>query len=129
MHTHRILNDTGLPSPLPQRVVPYPDEDLLSLLRRSASRSWLLRPQGKTWNVMIDCIGGCNWSFVVRRIGYICSKSVLPVKPRLLQTANRHIPVPAANKRIARSIQHLLAQPTPYTSENACFSKHLGSRY
>jgi TniQ len=57
MNTDRILNDAELPSPLPQRVVPYPDEDLLSLLRRSASRMgypdlrWLLRPERNTWNI------------------------------------------------------------------------------
>ncbi len=57
MQTHTILNDADLPSPLPQRVVPNPDEDLLSLLRRSAARMgypdyrWLLRPEGKRWDI------------------------------------------------------------------------------
>src|SRR5690242_17337279 len=57
MNTDRILSDADLPSPLPRRVVPYPDEDLLSLLRRSASHMgypdlrWLLRPEGKNWNI------------------------------------------------------------------------------
>jgi hypothetical protein len=55
MKTHRIVNDTDLPAPLPLRVVPYHDEDLLSVLRRSASRMgypdvrWLLRPAQGNW--------------------------------------------------------------------------------
>jgi hypothetical protein len=46
-----------LPSPLPRRAVPNPDEDLLSLLRRTAARMgypdyrWLLRPEGKGWDI------------------------------------------------------------------------------
>jgi len=57
MNTDRIVNDADLPSPLPQRAVPSPDEDLFSLLRRSASRMgypdfrWLLRPQENTWSI------------------------------------------------------------------------------
>jgi len=42
MNTHRIVNDTDLPAPLPLRVVPYHDEDLLSVLRRSAS-AWAIQ--------------------------------------------------------------------------------------
>jgi hypothetical protein len=50
MNTHRIVNDADLPAPLPLRVPPCNDEDLLSVLRRSAARMgypdvrWLLRP-------------------------------------------------------------------------------------
>ena len=57
MNSYRILNDADTPSPLPQRVVPNPDEDLLSVLRRSASRMgypdlrWLLRPEGNKWSI------------------------------------------------------------------------------
>ena len=46
-----------LPSPLPRRAVPNPDEDLPSLLRRTAARMgypdyrWLLRPEGKHWDI------------------------------------------------------------------------------
>lgn len=46
-----------LPSPLPRRAVPSPDEDLLSLLRRTATRMgypdyrWLLRPEGRGWDI------------------------------------------------------------------------------
>jgi TniQ len=57
MNTH--LNYSSLDSilPLPRRVVPYPDEDLLSIIRRSASRMgyedlrWLLRPEGGRWDI------------------------------------------------------------------------------
>lgn len=43
--------------PLPQRAVPFPNEDLLSLLRRSSTKmgypnfQWLLRPEGNHWNI------------------------------------------------------------------------------
>jgi TniQ/Zinc finger found in FPG and IleRS len=57
MNSYRILNDADTPSPLPLRVVPNPDEDLLSVLRRSASRMgypdlrWILRPEGNKWSI------------------------------------------------------------------------------
>src|SRR5260370_28457957 len=51
------LNDSEFPSPLARRAPPYPDEDILSMLRRSVSRMgypdfrWLLRPEGKRWDI------------------------------------------------------------------------------
>jgi len=51
------LREASLPSPLPRRERPNPDEDLLSLLRRSATKMgypdfrWLLRPEGKKWSI------------------------------------------------------------------------------
>ena len=35
MSINRILNDAELPPPLPQRVVHHPDENLLSILRKT----------------------------------------------------------------------------------------------
>ncbi len=55
MNIHRIVNDADLPAPLPLRVPPCNDEDLLSVLRRSAARMgypdvrWLLRPARGNW--------------------------------------------------------------------------------
>ena len=49
------VNKADSPPPLPLRAPPYPDEDLLSMLRRSASRMgypdvrWLLRPAEGKW--------------------------------------------------------------------------------
>ncbi len=43
--------------PLPRRAVPSADEDLLSIIRRSASRMgyedlrWILRPEGDRWDI------------------------------------------------------------------------------
>lgn len=57
MNIRRTLNAADFPTPLPRRVAPYPDEDLLSILRRSASHMgypdfrWLLRPEGKRWDI------------------------------------------------------------------------------
>jgi hypothetical protein len=48
---------TDTPLPLPRRAKPYPDEDLLSIIRRSASHMgyedlrWLLRPEGDRWDI------------------------------------------------------------------------------
>jgi hypothetical protein len=57
MNTHRSSNDANLPAPLPLRVVPSHDEDLLSLLRSTAAGMgypdyrWLLRPEGRGWDI------------------------------------------------------------------------------
>lgn len=43
--------------PLPQRAAPLPDEDLLSILRRNATKmgypklGWLLQPEGNQWHI------------------------------------------------------------------------------
>lgn len=55
MNAGSIPNGADFPAPLPRRAPPYPDEDLLSMLRRSASRMgypdvrWLLRPTEGNW--------------------------------------------------------------------------------
>jgi TniQ len=55
MNMWSIVNDAHFSPPLPRRAVPCPDEDLLSILRRSASLMgypdvrWLLRPAEGKW--------------------------------------------------------------------------------
>ncbi len=57
MNTHSTYSSLDSILPLPRRAVPSPDEDLLSIIRRSASRMgyedlrWLLRPEGNKWNI------------------------------------------------------------------------------
>ncbi len=55
MAVHSASNESGLPPPLPLRAPPSANEDLLSMLRRCASRMgypdvrWLLRPTEGNW--------------------------------------------------------------------------------
>jgi len=57
MNTHVNYSKPDSILPLPRRAVPYPDEDLLSIIRRSASHMgyadlrWLLRPEGGRWDI------------------------------------------------------------------------------
>jgi hypothetical protein len=57
MNTHTGFSQTDYLKPLPRHALPYPDEDLLSIIRRSASHMgykdlrWLLRPQEGRWDI------------------------------------------------------------------------------